>query len=79
MIGSSDGKMIVNSGKRPCGVIVCLTRPMEGNRGGGHSDFKFFGELSFPQHSAGVVGTLNCRAFLYHSGILNTMIFIFGP
>ena len=26
MVGRSDGKMIVNSGKRPCGVVVCLTR-----------------------------------------------------
>ena len=50
MVGSSDGKMIVNSGKRPCGVVVCLFRPMEG-RGGGHSNFQFFGELSFPQHA----------------------------
>ena len=33
MVGSSDGKMIVNSGQRPCGVVVCLTRPMEGKRG----------------------------------------------
>ena len=46
---------------------------------GGHSNFKFFGELPFPQHAAGVVGTLNCCAFLYNSGILSTMIFIFGP
>ena len=30
MVGSSDGKTIVYSdGKRPCIVVVCLTRPME--------------------------------------------------
>ena len=23
MVGSSDGKVIVNYGKRPCGVVVC--------------------------------------------------------
>ena len=62
MVGSSDGKIIVDSGKRTCGVVVCLTRPIEG-RGGGHSNFQFFGELPFPQHAAGVVGTLNCCAF----------------
>ena len=50
MVGSSDGKMIVNSGKRPCGVVVCLTRHMEGK--GGHSNFQLFGELPFPQHAA---------------------------
>ena len=79
MVGSSDGKMSVNSGKRPCGVVVCLIRPMEGKGGGGHSNSQFFGELPFPQHAAELVGTLNCCVFLYHSGILSTMIFIFGP
>ena len=77
MFGSSGGNMILNW-KRPCGVVVCLTRPIEG-KGWGHSNFQFFWELPFPQHAAGVVGTLNCCAFLYHSGILSTMIFIFGP
>ena len=33
MVGSSDGNIIVNSGKRPCSVVVCLTRPMEGKVG----------------------------------------------
>ena len=30
MVGSSGGAMIVNSEKLPCGVVVCLPRPMEG-------------------------------------------------
>ena len=52
---------------------------MEGN-GGGSLQFLVLGELPFPQHAAGVVGTLNCCAFLYHSGILSTvLLFIFGP
>ena len=76
MVGSSAGKMIVNSGKRPCGVVVCLTRPIGG---GGHSNFQFFGALPFLQHTAGVVGPLNCCASSYYSGIINTIIFIFGP
>ena len=29
MVGSSGGKMIANSGKRSCGLVVCLPRPME--------------------------------------------------
>ena len=29
MVGSSGGKMIVNSGKRSCGLVVCLPRPIE--------------------------------------------------
>ena len=33
IVGSSDGKLIVNSGKRFCGVVF-LTRPM-GRKGGG--------------------------------------------
>ena len=77
MVGSSDGKIIVNDGKRPCGGVVCLTRSMKG-RGEGHSNFQLIGELTFSQHAAGVVGALNYCAFLYHSGILSTIIFIIG-
>ena len=43
---------------------------------GGHSNFQFFGELPFPQYAAGVGGTLNCCAFLYHSGILSTIFIL---
>ena len=39
MVGSSGGKMIVNCGKRPCGLVVFLPRPMEGKRS--HSNFQF--------------------------------------
>ena len=74
MVGSSDGKMIVNSGKWPCGIVVCLTIPRE--RKGGSLQF-FWGDLPFPQHAAGVVGTLNCCAFLYHSCILRTYVTYF--
>ena len=69
--------MIVNSEKRSYGVVLCLPIPMEGK--GGHSNLQFFGELLVPPHEARVVGTLICCSFLHHSGILNTIISIFGP
>ena len=64
--------MIVNSGKRHCGIVVVVRLPilMEGKRG--DSNFKLFGELLAPPHAAVVVGTVNC--FLYHSGILSNII-----
>ena len=65
MVGSSGGKMIVNSEKRPCGLVVFIPRPME--RKGSHSNFHFFGELSVPTHATGVVETLNFCSFVYHS------------
>ena len=71
MGGSSDGNIIVKSGKRPCGIVVCLPRPMEGK---GRSTVQFFGELPVPLHAAGVVERLNCCDFLYNYGILSTMI-----
>ena len=49
MVGSSGGKMIVNSRNRPCGLVVCLHRPMEGK--GSHSNVQFFGKLTFPPHA----------------------------
>ena len=76
MVSSSGGKMIVNSGKRPCALVVCLPRPMEGK--GSHSNFQFFRELPVPPHVTGVVETLNVCSFLSHSGILSTII-IFIP
>ena len=76
MVGSSGGKMIVNSGKRliACGPVVCLSRPMEGK--GSHSNFQFLGELPVPPHPTGVVETLNKLSFLYHSGIMSTIIIV---
>ena len=65
--------MIVNSGKRPCG-LVCLPRPMEGK--GSHSNFQFFGEMAVAPHATVVVETLIFCSFLYHSGILSTIIII---
>ena len=47
MVGSSDGKMIINSEKRPCGVVVCLTRPMEGKGGGLTPIFSSLGNCHF--------------------------------
>ena len=38
MVRSSDGNITVNAGKRPRGVVVCLTRPME-EWGGGSLQF----------------------------------------
>ena len=46
MVGSSGGKMIVNS-------CCLLPRPMGGK--GSHSNFQLFGEL----HATGVLETLN--------------------
>ena len=63
MVGSSGGKMMVNSRKRPYGLVVCLPRPMEGK--GGHSNFQFFGELPVLPHTTGVVGTLIFSSFWY--------------
>ena len=77
IVGSSGGKMIVNSGKWPCTWSCCLLpRPMGGN--GSHSNFQLFGELPVPQHATGVLETLNFCSFYYHSDILSTII-IFRP
>ena len=76
MVGSSAGKMIVKSGKWHCGIVVCLPRSMRVN--GSHSNFQLFGELPVPPHATGVIETLNFCSFLYHSGILRTII-IFRP
>ena len=58
MVGSSGGKMIVNSGKWPCTWSCCLLpRPMGGK--GSHSNFQLFGEL----HATGVLETLNFCSF----------------
>ena len=47
MVGSSGGKMIVNSGKWPCAWSCCLLpRPMGGK--GSHSNVQLFGELPVP-------------------------------
>ena len=56
------------------GVVVCLSRPMEG----GDSNFQFFVELPVPPQSVGVVGKLNyCVFSLYHSGIrITTLSFL---
>ena len=62
MVDSSGGKMIVNSGKWPC----CQS----------HSEFQLFGELPVPPLATGVLETLNICSFLYHSGILSTIIII---
>ena len=61
MVGSSGGKMIVNSGNRPCSHVVCLPRPIEVK--GSHSNFQFFGVLSVPPHATRVVETLNVCSF----------------
>ena len=62
MVGSSGGKMIVNSGKSPCTWSCCLLpRPMEGK--GSHSNFQLFGELPVLPHAAGVIETLNFCSF----------------
>ena len=76
MVGSSSEKIIVNSGKRPCGLVVCLPRSMKGKES--HSNFQFFGELPIPPHTTGAVETLNVCFFLSHSVILST-INIFRP
>ena len=79
MVGSSGGKMIVNSGKWPCTWSCCLLpRPM--GRKGSHSNFPLFGELPVPPHATGVIETLIfCSLSLsYHYGILST-IMIFRP
>ena len=77
MVGSSGGKMIVNSGKLPCAWSCCLLlRPMGGK--GRHSNVQLFGELPVPPHTTGVLETPNLCSFLYHSGILSTII-IFRP
>ena len=48
MVGSSGGKMIINSGKWPCTWSCCLLpRPMGGK--GSHSNFQLLGEL--PEHT----------------------------
>ena len=62
MVGSSGGKMIVNSGKWPCTWSCCLLpRPMGGK--GSHSNFQLFGELPVPPHTTGVLETLNFCSF----------------
>ena len=77
MVGSSGGKMIVNSGKWSCTWSCCLVpRPMGGK--GSHSNFQLVGELPVPQHATGILETLNFCSFYYHSGILSTII-IFRP
>ena len=70
MVGSSGGKMIVNSEKRPCGVVVGLPIPMEGK--GGHSNFQFHHTRLESLEYLIVV------TFLYHFGILSIIIIIFG-
>ena len=47
MVGNSDGKIIVYSGKQPCGVVVCLTRLMEEKGGGVTLIFSCFGNCLF--------------------------------
>ena len=76
MGSSSGGKMIVDSGQWHCGLVVFLPRPMRGK--GSHSNFQLFGELPVPPHATGAVETHNFCSFLYHSGILSTII-IFRP
>ena len=43
-----------------------------------HDDDELYGELPVPPHATGVLETLNFCSFLYHSGILSTII-IFRP
>ena len=54
-------------------IVGCLPSETYARKGH-HSEFQFFAELSVPQQAAGVIGTLNCCAFLYHSGILSTTL-----
>ena len=62
MVGSSGGKMIVNSGKWPCAWFCCLLlRPMGGK--GSHFSVQLFGELPVPPHTTGVLETLNFSSF----------------
>ena len=56
MVGSSGGKMIVNSGKWPSTWSCLLPRPMGGK--GSHSNFQLFGELPVPLHATGILETL---------------------
>ena len=57
MVGSSGGKMIVNSVKWSCTWSCCfLPRRMGGK--GSHSNFQLFGELPVPLHATGVLETL---------------------
>ena len=62
MVGSSGGKMIINSGKWPCTWSCCLFhRPMGGMVS--HSNFQLLGELPVPPHTTGVLETLNFGSF----------------
>ena len=60
MVGSSDGKMIVNYGKGP---VVLLFAFLDIWKKGIDYNFLFFGGLPVPTHAAGVVGTLYCCSF----------------
>ena len=62
MVGSSDGKMIVNSGKWPCTWSCCLLPRHMGGKGS-HSNFQLFGELPVPPHATGDLETLNFVPF----------------
>ena len=61
LVGSSGGKMIVNSGKWLCTWSCCLL-PKPGGKGS-HSNFQLFGELPVPLHATGVIETLNLCSF----------------
>ena len=62
IVGSSGGKMIVNSGKWPCTWSCCL-RPRPMGVKGSHSNFQLFGELPVSPHATGVLETLKFCSF----------------
>ena len=59
-------------------LLNAFQRPKEW----GDSNFQIFLVLPVAPEAAGVIGTFNCCILLgglYHSGILSTMVTIFGP